>query len=121
MIFSVYAKKEKIHEQSQKINLIKGQTTNEITLDLKKIAPGLLKITITKQGEEKSLTEESIMYGAKITGNVIDNLLNNNTSSIIIIITVFLILAGIIIKRILIKRIANNKKLPNKQLISNKL
>ena len=110
LIFSVYSNKEKIKEQVQEINLIKGQRINqEIIIELKDIPPGLLKIAVTKQGEEKSLTEESIMYGSKITGFAINNLMKNSSIIYIVgIIIIFLILTGLIVKKMIVKK--GNKK-----------
>ncbi len=107
--FSVYSDKEKIAEQTQEVELVKGEKTErEVIIEFSDVPSGLLKISVTNQGEDKPLVESSIVYDSNIiSGFATTNFERGNISSIAMILAVFSIFAIIIIRRIIKNRRKN--------------
>jgi len=106
LIFNVYSGGKMIAEKSESVGLVAGERfESETVIELDDVEAGLLKVSVTKEGENRPLVESSIMYDSSlITGFASKGLLSSSGVYISVIILIFLGIAVLIVRRMVRKR-----------------
>jgi len=89
-----------VKEQKEEVSLVFGESyRGEVLLDISGVSEGMLKISVGGEDEVNFVEEDFVYGGSNITGFASFNV-DGNMSYIGVIVLVFLVLAGFLIRRI---------------------